>query len=130
MQVSVDHPGGAIQLTALHPLPPGTPGAVRTQAAMFREVADNVPDNGRFIVLGDLNTTVWSPNYALLPGRRAGDPRFVTTFPAWAPLLGIAIDHILIGDAMTVARSAVGPNLGSDHRPVLAGLTVAQAMRE
>ncbi|MEQ8434901.1 MAG: endonuclease/exonuclease/phosphatase family protein [Oceanicaulis sp.] len=120
IQLNIGHTDGEIQLTALHPFPPGTPGSVRKQAAMFQEVADTVPDHGRFIVLGDLNTTIWSPNFAKLPGRRAGDPRFRSTFPAFTAVGGIVIDHILIGDALAVTHYEVGPDLGSDHRPVLA----------
>lgn len=125
IQLDVNHPDGTIQVTGLHPFPPLLPGPVVEQAAMFDAVAEQVPADGRFIVLGDLNTTVWSPNYARLPGLRAGDPRFASTFPAPLSTGGITIDHILVGDGLSVVHARVGPDLGSDHRPVIAGLTLS-----
>lgn len=125
IQLVVNHPGGPIQVTGLHPFPPMLPRPVVEQAAMFDAVAEQVPADSRFIVMGDLNTTVWSPNYARLPGRRAGDPRFVSTFPAPLRVGAITIDHILVGDGLNVVHTRVGPDLGSDHRPVIAGLTLS-----
>jgi endonuclease/exonuclease/phosphatase (EEP) superfamily protein YafD len=118
--ITADTRLGPLHLTAMHPFPPILPGAARTQREMFQAVADQVPGDGRFVVLGDFNSTVWSPVFHALPGRRAGDPRFATTFPALTQFGGITIDHILIGDALSVVHYEVGPDLGSDHRPVLA----------
>lgn len=126
IQLDVSHPHGAIQVSGLHPFPPLLPRAGVEQAAMFDAVAEQVPADERFIVMGDLNTTVWSPHYARLPGQRAGDPRLASTFPAALPVGGIAIDHILLGDAFEVVRTQVGPDLGSDHRPVLAAIALSE----
>ncbi|MEQ8405586.1 MAG: endonuclease/exonuclease/phosphatase family protein [Oceanicaulis sp.] len=116
-------PIGPVHVSALHPFPPILPGAIAIQRGLFDEVAERAPADGRFLVLGDLNSTVWSPVFDRLPGRRAGDPRFLTTFPAITPVGGIAIDHVLVGDALAVTHYEVGPDLGSDHRPVLARLS-------
>jgi endonuclease/exonuclease/phosphatase (EEP) superfamily protein YafD len=43
-----------------------------------------------------------------------------TKFTRWH---GIRIDHILAGPGWRCRRSWVGPDVGSDHRPVLAELT-------
>lgn len=122
LHVFIDAGGRQVHLSALHPFPPILPGARRQRDALFAQIAERVPDNGRYIVAGDLNATPWSPGFQRLPGRRAGDPRMLSTFPAFAPAGGIAIDHIMIGEAFAVTRYAVGPDLGSDHRPVLAEL--------
>ncbi|XBQ15279.1 MAG: endonuclease/exonuclease/phosphatase family protein [Oceanicaulis sp.] len=112
--------GAPVTLAVAHPFPPRTRGAVKRRGAMFEDLADTLDGTPDFILLGDLNASVWSPDFGRLPGRRAGDPRFVTTFPSWLPRGGLVLDHILVGAAFTVTRAEVGPDLGSDHRPVLA----------
>lgn len=118
-------PIGPVHVSALHPFPPILPGALPRQRLMFEETAERAPADGRFIVLGDLNSTVWSPQFDRLPGRRAGDPRFLSSFPAFTRVGGVTIDHVLIGEALRVVRYEVGPDLGSDHRPVLAVIGAA-----
>jgi len=120
-------PTAPIILAVAHPFPPRTQGAVVRRGAMFRDLGLILSEEERFIVMGDLNVSVWSPDFNRLPGRRAGDPRFVTTFPAWLARGGIALDHILVDDSFTLRRAEVGPDLGSDHRPVLAELGLQAA---
>ncbi|MFN8424001.1 MAG: endonuclease/exonuclease/phosphatase family protein [Anaerolineae bacterium] len=76
------------------------------------------------ILCGDINATPWST------GRRAARSRaplldatlghgYLGTWPA--PLgryLGIPIDVCLIDPALESVAAAVGPELGSDHRPL------------
>ncbi|MEQ8405587.1 MAG: endonuclease/exonuclease/phosphatase family protein [Oceanicaulis sp.] len=119
---------GALTLAVAHPYPPRTPGAVERRRAMFQDLARTLDGEPRFLVLGDLNASVWSPDFAYLPGRRAGDPRFITTFPSWLNHGGLVLDHILIGDGLTVKRAEAGPDLGSDHRPVLAEFAMAKTI--
>ena len=114
--------GETLVIAVAHPFPPRTAGAVARRSAMFEDLAGTLEGEPGFILLGDLNASVWSPGFGRLPGRRAGDPRFISTFPGWMARGGIVLDHILIGDALDVRHAAVGPDLGSDHRPVLAEL--------
>ncbi|MFP4518465.1 MAG: endonuclease/exonuclease/phosphatase family protein, partial [Oceanicaulis sp.] len=122
----IDTPAGPLTLTVAHPYPPRTPGAVERRRAMFTDLGQTLSGTSRFLVFGDLNASVWSPDFTHLPGRRAGDPRFITTFPTWLPRGGIVLDHILVGEALAVRRAEVGPDLGSDHRPVLAEMVVLE----
>ena len=126
LHLVIAHPDGAMELSALHPFPPILRRAARNQGELFDAVAGELSANQRFIIMGDLNTTVWSPIYARLPGLRAGDPRLISTFPAVPPVGGIAIDHILVGEALDVVDARVGPHLGSDHRPVIARLAFVE----
>ena len=50
---------------------------------------------------------------------RAGFGYGYTKYTRWS---GIRIDHVLYGDAFEAGAAAVGPDLGSDHRPVIATL--------
>ena len=76
------------------------------------------------LVLGDFNATVWSPFFrdflsttALQDtGRRRG---FQSTWRRNNPVFSIPIDHILYSNLSCTSRN-VGPDLGSDHRPVIA----------
>jgi vancomycin resistance protein VanJ len=75
------------------------------------------------IVVGDFNSPPESPifreawadwqNAFSLTGRGIGGTRL----NGW---IRARIDHILLDDRWTVVRSWLGPDLGSDHRPILA----------
>ena len=79
------------------------------------------------IVTGDFNMPVqshiyrqwWSGyrNAFSRAGRGFGHTRLATMYEIpW----GVRIDHILTTDSWTAQRCAVGPHVGSDHRPVFA----------
>ncbi|MBK5287399.1 MAG: endonuclease/exonuclease/phosphatase family protein [Acidimicrobiia bacterium] len=71
------------------------------------------------VIAGDFN--MWGPPIAatLRNRRRAVRGR---TWPAWRP--HSQIDHIWIEDRFDVIDTAIGPNVGSDHRSVRATLQV------
>ncbi|MCU0867652.1 MAG: endonuclease/exonuclease/phosphatase family protein [Planctomycetes bacterium] len=82
-------------------------------------------------VLGDCNATPWNHAFvkllestglqlATVGGWRA---TWTTSLP-WP--LGIPIDHILCSPDLGVAATRLGPDLGSDHLPVIADLLVPQ----
>jgi endonuclease/exonuclease/phosphatase (EEP) superfamily protein YafD len=77
------------------------------------------------MVLGDLNTTSWSPYFrdlvadsGLLDSRRGFGVE-----PSWPsfglPLLRIPIDHGLVSPAVSVLDRRIGPAAGSDHLPLV-----------
>lgn len=84
------------------------------------------------ILVGDLNTTTWSYWFRQLKhisGLRDGQEGFgyngtwpAKGIPSW---LGIPIDHTLVSSGIRVADWQTGPALGSDHRPVIATLTLS-----
>jgi len=83
---------------------------------------------GRAVVAGDLNATPWSPIFhRVLDLGRLRDSRegfgLHRTWPSGIhALLRIPIDHVLVGEGVTVLRREVGPHIGSDHRPVIVDL--------
>lgn len=115
-------PSGPVRIAAVHPFPPYSPDALSDRNATFSALTDLAPEDGRYIVMGDLNVTPWSPGFALLPGRRVGDPRFAPTWVSRFPLLGLPLDHVLTGTAFEAGRVDTAPAMGSDHRAVLAQL--------
>ena len=78
------------------------------------------------IVLGDFNTTRWDPYFTRVRQKGAlhEDPRI---FPLLtrvavrrkAPDIGSPIDHILAGRGGEISNCALGPLMGSDHRPLM-----------
>lgn len=48
------------------------------------------------------------------------------TYPAWLPIefLRIGIDHVLTGPNIFRQQCRTGPDVGSDHLPVIADLVV------
>jgi endonuclease/exonuclease/phosphatase (EEP) superfamily protein YafD len=83
------------------------------------------------VLAGDLNTSPWSPtNRRLLAGLGLVDTAAGPWPPAtrlWRELglprqLGAAVDRIAVSRGVAVERFVVGPEIGSDHLPVLADL--------
>ena len=118
--LEINTPGGTIDLIGLHltsRLPYGPPIQLRRLRAQLP------PPTRPAIIAGDCN--FWGPGViTFLPGwRRAVRGR---TWPARAP--HSQIDHVLLHDgasaSLKVLDAAVLPDVGSDHRPVRATLTL------
>lgn len=117
-----------IAVTAFHPMPPLSPyfQQVRNQqlsALAQKNQARNIPT----VLAGDLNATPWSQAFAGLDDlgwKRATGIR--PTWPAWGQgVMGIPIDNVLASRHWRLKTHAVGPNLGSDHLPVVVRLALS-----
>ncbi|MEU7576251.1 endonuclease/exonuclease/phosphatase family protein [Streptomyces sp. NPDC041068] len=100
--------------------------AVRQRDASAARLAERVARDRtpRVVVLGDLNGSLRDRALApLTRGLRSADDRagrgLGFTWPAAFPV--VRIDHVLIR-GLEPTGAAVLPDLGSDHRPVVAGL--------
>jgi endonuclease/exonuclease/phosphatase family metal-dependent hydrolase len=71
------------------------------------------------VIGGDMNNWGW-PLIAQVRGFRRAVRR--RTWPAWRP--HSQLDHLLVSDQVTVEAASVGPDLGSDHLPVRATLSL------
>ncbi len=112
-------------LFASHPYPPGTPRHFRLRNHIMEVIGGAASGlDGPFIVAGDFNATPWTPGYHALPGRRAGDPRRAATWAARHPLIGLPIDHVMLSDTVRLHRYEVLPDIGSDHFPVYAEVSI------
>jgi endonuclease/exonuclease/phosphatase (EEP) superfamily protein YafD len=83
---------------------------------------------GPFVLLGDFNATPWSPAFRRLvraAGMRDSALGFGLrpTFGSRSWLFGQLIDHVLVDPGTTVVSRRVGPDVGSDHYPVIADLS-------
>lgn len=116
-----------LAVLGVHPVPPVRSGTAELRNGQFVEIAALVTSlpNPR-LLLGDLNATSWSPHFRdLVRDSRLRDARqgfgVQPTWPRFsgiARLLQIPIDHTLVSDDVEVVARRVGPDLGSDHRPV------------
>lgn len=84
---------------------------------------------GSRIVVGDLNTTDGSPYFRdLLATSGLRDSRLgfgrQPSWPDWSPYR-IAIDHALVSDDLAVIDRRLGPQIGSDHFPLILELAPA-----
>lgn len=117
--------GGELTLVGTHPFPPIREGGTRIrdrQLVAVGELAGSI--EGPVLVIGDLNTTPFSSVWPRLveagglsdPDRGAG---VGATWPAGLPaILRLPLDHALPSPEIRVVRRVIGPDVGSDHRPV------------
>ncbi len=119
----------------VHPLPPVRSGTAELRNGQFVEIAAlAAPLPNPRLLLGDLNATSWSPHFADLvrdSGLRDARQGFGIQ-PTWprfsgiARLLQIPIDHTLVSSDVEVVGRRVGPDIGSDHRPVEIELRIGE----
>jgi endonuclease/exonuclease/phosphatase (EEP) superfamily protein YafD len=89
--------------------------------------------SGPRLVVGDLNTTSGSPLFGdFLRSSGLRDSRLgfglQGSWPSPLPYR-IAIDHALLSPELAVASRRIGPDVGSDHRPLILELAPSRAIR-
>jgi len=116
---------GELHLVAAHPLPPVSGANSARRDAQLLSLADQLAEraNPATLVVGDLNATPWSWAFRRLAtkARLHDASRGHTSRPTWPARLGwlgIPIDQVLHGDGVEIVDERVGPDVGSDHRPV------------
>jgi endonuclease/exonuclease/phosphatase (EEP) superfamily protein YafD len=125
-----DRDGRSYYLIGTHPLAPVRVTNVELRNGQLEAIGELAASlDGPVILLGDLNTTSWSPYFRDLvktSGLRDSRKGFgiQPTWPGGLGDFGIAIDHVLISPGISVRDRAIGPDIGSDHRPVIIELVV------
>jgi endonuclease/exonuclease/phosphatase (EEP) superfamily protein YafD len=114
-----------------HPFPPVGRQAMAARNLELQRLAEIVRAEPKpVVVLGDLNITPWSPYFHdLLDGTGLHDSRrgfgVQPSWPAGNPLLRIPIDHCLATSDIAILRQEIGPNVGSDHFPLIVEFAVS-----
>lgn len=111
--------GTAVDLFILNAPAPITPGRLAARDAVLAAVRAAAPAHGRYLVIGHAAVTPWSIRFRRLPGRRAGDPRRASTWLARTPLLGLPVNHALLGAGLELSAVRIGAPAKSLHRPVV-----------
>lgn len=122
-----------ISIVSMHPPAPLSPRHLRLRNKQLAKTSDYVNRlQNPHLVIGDLNTTMWSPYYQQfirdsgLKNTRSGFG-IQPTWPVFFPILWIPIDHCLVSSHFQVISNRIGKDIGSDHYPVIAELELKDA---
>jgi endonuclease/exonuclease/phosphatase (EEP) superfamily protein YafD len=108
----------AFALTGVHIADPLAPNE---QAADVERLTARVNEGGAQIVAGTFNLTPFAWKFAQLTNAGLGQhATFLATWPARWPLF--LMDNVLSTSGIASVRFAIGPPLGSDHRPLIADI--------
>jgi endonuclease/exonuclease/phosphatase (EEP) superfamily protein YafD len=134
--------GQLISLIATHPLPPVKSTFFHSRNQQLEKISQYIQKlKTPVVMVGDLNITMWSPYYKRFINKTGlhNARKGFGILPSWptkasysqsAPLfsfvLSIPIDHCLISPEIKVKNIRTGPNVGSDHRPLIADLVIPQ----
>ncbi len=126
LRLGLDVRGFPVTVFALHTHPPTSDWSLRARNETLDWLQDELASlDGRAIVMGDLNTSAFSPRFAeliregelacLSPWRCA-----VASWPTFVPFLLTPIDHILVSGEVAITSLRRGRFTGSDHFPIVA----------
>lgn len=122
LETWIDLQGRAVRLLAVHPKPPMAVRKFRARDRLLRGLGQSPAQPT--IIAGDLNATPWSS--ALYTAQQHQLRRITGSAPTYpsegAGLIGIGIDHVLVSPQLLGSFHQRGPDIGSDHLPVRAGL--------
>ena len=128
LRLLLDVGGAPLVVVALHTHPPMADWALGARnEALDWAGRMAAAASGDVLLLGDLNTSAFSPRFARLVRRSGLDCASplvcsVASWPAQLPFLLTPIDHVLVGGDLVVTRRRRAPATGSDHFPVVADL--------
>ena len=119
-----------LSLIATHPLPPIRADLFHHRNQQLFAIGEYARSlAGPVLLAGDFNVSLWSPYYRQLERRSRlhNARRGFGILPTWSPLhpswmLSLPIDHALVSKELVATRVEVGPDIGSDHRPLIADL--------
>lgn len=123
------HEDRRLQILSWHSARPHHEQVDAFQKITFEKLADwsieQQEEGWRLVILGDFNATPWSKRFhaLLLDGKLIDSRQNRGLFNSWAPeplplWLGLPIDHAVHSEDVYTRARSVGPNVGSDHRPI------------
>lgn len=88
----------------------------------------------RLIVCGDFNTVPWASAFRRFVSSTGLTDLYAGSWPAyswptWSPLLRVPLDHCLVSGGLTVVARRFGPDLGSDHFPLVVDVATTAGRR-
>ena len=131
---------GCLTLLGLHAWRPGPSWADARdrQLAHAAAVARQHIDKGeRVVLVGDLNLTPFSLVFdrliaqsglrdaSILPAERPRTSPWISTWWLANTGIGLPIDHALVSSGIGIVSHRVGPDIGSDHLPLILDLRIA-----
>ena len=122
--------GQPVRLLTSHPIPPSSAAGTACRNRQLAAVAATLrAEAGPRILIGDLNTSPWSPVFRQVcaaAGLRdsAQGWGIQPTWPTMSVWFRVPIDHCLVSPELIVRDRVVGPDVGSDHFPLLVTLAL------
>jgi endonuclease/exonuclease/phosphatase (EEP) superfamily protein YafD len=123
--VEIDLDTHPMTLIGTHPPPPKSKAESIFRNQQLKNIASYIAQREQpCILLGDLNTTSWSPyfrDFMRMSSLRDSREGFgiQPTWPSDKPLFMVPIDHVLVSEGINIHKRFTGPDIGSDHRPVI-----------
>lgn len=119
-------PDGPLIVLLIHPLSPTNERSWKYRSNALTSIAEFAKvnaDRAPMLVMGDMNTTPWSPFYRDFVSQSELHPVVTSflprrTWPTRNPLLWIPIDHFFLSNGLGPITQWTGPDLGSDHYPI------------
>ena len=127
---NVETPGGTLHLAGFHLLPPITPQRLASRNEQLAIAGDILAElDAPKLVVGDFNATPWSAGLRAFQSQNdLSGFNSQATWPIWLGFAGIPIDHAFASRDLPILKIETGPDIGSDHRPVL--IDVAPSLAE
>lgn len=121
---------GGMSILGVHPLAPVSADQSAIRDSQLDAYGEWAADADQPVVVGDFNATPWTSAFRRLldTGGLRNSQRGYGVAPTWdvGRFWAVPIDHLVHGDGMVVTDRVVGPDLGSDHRPILVDLAPAR----
>lgn len=123
--------GKDVAILATHPVPP-LPNQERfekrnKQYKLMKNEIDEMKEEN-IILIGDLNSTVYSPNFKLVQSDKLKDARtgfgFQNSWSAFIPIFRTNIDQCWVSKSIKVTNFYRGEDIKSDHFPIVAELKI------
>lgn len=124
LRASVAWGDRTVLLSALHPMPPLNSGYVEARDRALLEEAEYLTQTGELaLIAGDLNMTPWTRGFSAIEGQLRRANGLSGTWPSALGWLSVLpLDHVLASSGWRLVEADLGPDLGSDHRPVIVKL--------
>ncbi len=124
-------PQGVVSIIGTHPPPPLGAESSKHRNSQLAALPELVKkQNHPVLLMGDLNTTPWSPYFTQLV-RESGLKNSMKGFghqPTWPRkhfFPRIPLDHVLYSQGITIHKRMVARDVGSDHFPVIVDFSVS-----
>ena len=118
--------GTPVRLSAIHPMPPISAFYAQLRDQALAEEAQHLSQSGGLALLaGDFNTTPWAKGMFAIDSQLRRANGLAGSWPnAFGWLSVLPLDHVLASSGWQLVGSGHGPDVGSDHRPVVVRLVV------
>lgn len=120
--------GETVRVLAVHTTSPISYGHFRRRNAQLNMLGEHLATSDTAtIVVGDLNTVPWDSAFRRFCARarlQSTTPSFQRTWPSIGPFAAIPLDHVLVSPTIGTTALRTVEIAGSDHRGVLAEITI------